>query len=226
MTDDLPIRQGLIENATDSLLRAIQTLAWDDHGLQRESKFKQSVQLTAHGIELILKAKLHQIHPALAWENVDRYPDLDARTVGSEQAMQRLERIGGLIFSQDDKALLRSLRRARNAIEHMAWEISEHEANVLLSRGISFALSFTEQLGVSLIEYGDHKDGLIDDFLSRTESLGDFSHERQFSEANHMQCPACRAHTLSQESRTCRICGYAETSERTVAAWDEDDIPF
>lgn len=226
MTEESRIRQGLVENATDSLVRAIQILAWDDHGLQRESKFKQSVQLTAHGIELILKAKLHQIHPALVWENVDRYPDLDARTVGSEQAMQRLERIGGFIFHQDDKALLRSLRRARNAIEHMSWEISEHEANVLLRRGISFAISFTDQLGVSLVGYGDHKDGLIEDFLESSGMPRGLSFDHSVTGIGQDVCPACRAHAISQDSHTCLICGYAENSARPFAAWDEDDIPF
>lgn len=194
--------------------------------MQRESKFKQSVQLTAHGIELILKAKLHQIHPALVWENVDRYPDLDARTVGSEQAMQRLERIGGLVFHQDKKALLRSLRRARNAIEHMSMEISEHEANVLLGRGISFAISLTDQLGVSLVGYGDHKDGPIEDFLKSSGMPRDLSYDRRVTGIGQDVCPASRAHALSQGLHACLVCGYAEKSARPFSACDEHDIPF
>lgn len=116
----MKIEFDLLSNAQDSLDRALELVAWGDqqHDARR---LKQAIQSIAHAIELLLKERLRRLHPSLIWEQVDRYPNLNARTVSSELAAQRLNSIGNIDISQADLELLRSLRATRNAIEHFAW---------------------------------------------------------------------------------------------------------
>ncbi len=74
---------NLLSNAADSIDSAIELIAWGNEKVEA-SRLKQSIQSIAHGIELLLKERLRRVHPALLWENVDKYPSLNARTVNSE----------------------------------------------------------------------------------------------------------------------------------------------
>ena len=76
---------NLLSNAADSIESAIELIAWGNEKVEA-SRLKQSIQSIAHGIELLLKERLRRVHPALLWENVDKYPSLNARTVNSEGA--------------------------------------------------------------------------------------------------------------------------------------------
>ena len=90
---------------------------WDDE-TNDARRLKQAILGVSHGVELLLKERLRRVHPALVWENVDKYPNLSARTVGVGGALSRLANIGGVTFSTSDVALIRSLRDTRNAVEH------------------------------------------------------------------------------------------------------------
>ena len=78
-----------------------------------------------------MKERLRQINPAFVWENVDKYPNLEARTVTVDTAISRLKNIGGVKFTDNDEKNLRSLRTTRNAIEHYEWSTTEKEAKSL-----------------------------------------------------------------------------------------------
>lgn len=67
----------LVQNALDSIERAVELLAWQEV-TNEGSRLKQAILLTAHATELLLKERLRRIHPSLVWENVDKYPNLDA----------------------------------------------------------------------------------------------------------------------------------------------------
>ena len=75
--------------ALDSIKYAVVLVVWKNEHRDDDGRLKRAVQAVAHGIELLLKERLRHIHPALLWENVDRYPSLDARTVGAE-ALKKL----------------------------------------------------------------------------------------------------------------------------------------
>lgn len=90
MNADLKVEFNLIENAIDPLERAIDLLAWDDE-TNDARRLKQAILGVSHGVELLLKERLRRVHPALVWENVDKYPNLSARTVGVEGALSRLQ---------------------------------------------------------------------------------------------------------------------------------------
>lgn len=111
---------NLIQNATDSIVRAIELMAWEEM-TDEGARLKQAILSIGHAVELLLKERLRQVHPSLIWEDVDKFPNLDARTVGADRAIHRLRRIGGVELSSEDVELVKSLRNTRNAIEHFAW---------------------------------------------------------------------------------------------------------
>lgn len=154
----MKVEFDLIGNAVDSIERAIDLIAWgDDQGDAR--RLKQCVQAIAHGIELLLKERVRRIHPALLWENVDKYPSLSARTVTVESAMGRLTNIGNVTFAKEDIELIRSLRATRNAVEHYAWSTTKQEADQILARALAFTLDFSSQhLGYPFFGYHTRKD--------------------------------------------------------------------
>jgi len=113
-----PLRFGLTQNAIDSLEQAIELMAYPGEFQNESRKLKQAILFVGHGIELLLKERLRRIHPSLVYEKVEKFGNLDSRTVTVEQAILRLERIGGVLLSAQEASLIRSLRNTRNAIEH------------------------------------------------------------------------------------------------------------
>jgi hypothetical protein len=108
------IEFDLLNNAKDSLRQAVELLAFEEIGSDN-ARLKHAITASAHCIELLLKERLRRINPAFAWENVDKYPSLKARTVTVETAINRLKSIGHVTFSADDERNLESLRTTRNA---------------------------------------------------------------------------------------------------------------
>jgi len=64
-------------NATDSLSNAVELLALNESRTDHR-RLKQAITSCAHCVELLLKERLRRVNPAFVWENVDRYPNLDA----------------------------------------------------------------------------------------------------------------------------------------------------
>ena len=71
----MKIEFDLLTNAADSISQAIELLAWRDEA-DEARRLKQAVLAVAHGVELLLKERLRQVHPVLIWENVDKFPSL------------------------------------------------------------------------------------------------------------------------------------------------------
>src|SRR5690606_13578324 len=110
-----PIEFDLLANATDSLRQAVELMAWKEVG-DDHSRLKHAISHAAHAIELLLKERLRRANAALIWENVDKYPSLEARTVTADTAISRLQKIADVRISEEDAAQIKSLRRTRNAI--------------------------------------------------------------------------------------------------------------
>lgn len=197
----MKIQFDLLSNARDSLDRAFELIAYGDQESEAR-RCKQAVQAVAHAVELLLKERLRRLHPSLVWEQVDRYPNLNARTVGAEQAATRLQNIGGVDFTESDLELLRSLRATRNAIEHYKWTTTKHEADSILGRALEFAFHFAEsELGVAYLDYAAHKDGTYQDLI---EANSEFLRSRErrrlqrdkSSEEMPRQCAFCRGRSV------------------------------
>lgn len=62
--DTQNIEFSLIQNAIDSMERAVELLAWKNVS-NEGSRLKQAIVVTAHATELLLKERLKRVHPSL-----------------------------------------------------------------------------------------------------------------------------------------------------------------
>lgn len=206
------IQFDLLANARDSLRQAVELLAWKDIKSDH-ARLKHSITNADHSIELLLKERLYRINPAFVWENVDKYPNLEANTVNVNTAISRLKNIGAVMFSEKDENNIRSLRKTRNAIEHYEWRTTEKEAKVIVGNALSFAFSFAaEQLGIDLA--ADFKQD--DTWRSLIEELYDFVRvhgarlEAKLRENGEYPscCDACGELTVPMRGGSCELCGH------------------
>ena len=210
----------LIENALDSIERAVELLAWQEV-TSEGSRLKQAILLTAHATELLLKERLRRIHPSLVWDDVDKYPRLDARTVGVDKAVHRLKQIGNISLSDADAATVKSLRNTRNAIEHFHWQTSRAEANAIVGQGLSFAIHFANTELQTDIAYRFRDDDTWDQLLSQNYAFARAHGERieraMAAEGKFVQeCSFCNAMAQDMTTGACSLCGHWESLEEAV----------
>jgi len=223
----MKIEFDLLANAADSIQRAIELSAWrDEQGDAR--RLKQAVQAIAHGVELLLKERLRRVHPALIWENVDKYPNLTARTVTADGALSRLVNVGGLIFVQEDVTFIRLLRATRNAIEHYGWTTTKQEAEYIVGQALAFALEFSAtELEYEFFGYQTRKDDTFPTLLNANQAFVVALEERKSrvaktTEVQEKTCSFCRAVAINPATGACRLCGHLEIGSQEF----DDDIPF
>lgn len=201
----------LIENAVDSVAHAIDLMAWKDIADER-SRLKQAILSVAHGVELLLKERLRRVHPSLVWEDVDKYPRLDARTVGVDKAIHRLKSIGAVVLDKSDVALIRSLRNTRNAIEHFSWQTTRQEASLIVGQALSFAVDFAEQHLSYDIAHRFRRDDTWQQLVENSAPFVKAHSERHDRQAPSGEfdypCDFCNAMTISRYGGACAICGH------------------
>ena len=222
----MKIEFDLLSNAIDSIEHAIELVAWGD-GHPEPRRLKQAILAIAHGVELLLKERLKRIHPSLLWENVDKYPNLNARTVTAEGAMTRLTNIGNINFDKEDVELIRSLTATRNAVEHHAWTTTKQEADAIVGQALEFGLRFSKmELEYEFFGYRTRKDDSFHALLGSNFALASaisrrFAVQVDGSETAAEICSHCRARAVDPITRACRLCGHWEAS-----VGFDDDIPF
>jgi hypothetical protein len=208
------IQFDLLTNARDSLRQSIELIAWnDDFGPTDHARLKHAIINAAHSIELFLKERLRQVHPAFVWEKVDEYPKLDKRTVTVDTAVSRLRTIAAVDISEDDERNLKSLRMTRNAIEHYEWTTTEKEAKIIIGNELSFALTFArEHLGTNL-----ERDFKQDDtWRELLRQLNEFTraHGRRIAARYEKEgkftivCDECEGDSVPWDGGSCELCGH------------------
>jgi hypothetical protein len=206
------IQFDLLANAKDSLRQAVNLLAWKDIN-SNQARLKHAITNAAHSIELLLKERLRQVNPALVWENVDKYPSLEARTVTVDTAISRLKNIGGITFSETDEKNLRSLRTTRNAIEHYEWRTTEKEAKIIVGNALSFAFSFGgDHLATDLAEDFKQDDTwrlLIEELYDFVRAHGARIEAKLRDKGDFPSCcDACGELTIPMRGGSCELCGH------------------
>lgn len=199
-TEDVKIEFNLLRNAVDSIERAIEVIAYFDDQKDDAKRLKQAVLSAAHGVELLLKERLRRVHPAMIWENVDKYPSTSARTVTVEGAINRLINIAGVQIDESDYKLLRELRDTRNAIEHYAWSTTKQQADTIVGEALGFAVHFAkDELAFEFFAYGDHRGSALSALTDSNRAFTEAYFKRQRKQAG-------------------------KPAEATP--WDDDNIPF
>lgn len=219
----MQIEFDLLTNAEDSIRVAIDNLSYQEESNDAR-RLKQAIRDVAHGVELLLKEKLRRVHPVLIWENIDKFPNLGARTVTVDTAISRLSRIGGLQFDAKDVELITSLRDTRNAIEHYAWKTTKREAERVIGETLGFAVYFAkEELGVDFLGYAEHRNGTVETLMEGSPAFARAFRERYERDALHRGefatvCNHCGAQAVNRY-KGCKACGHWQTS-------DEDEVPL
>lgn len=213
----------LISNAEDSVNHAIELLAYGAN-ISASVKYKRVIQSIFHAIELLLKERLRQIHPALIWENIDKYPSLEARTVTSDLAISRLTRIGGVIFSDDELKIIQALKRNRNAIEHYKWSISTDEADYIVGKALAFVIYFSNtHLKYNFFGYAHKKNGTFQDIIESNAHFINF-YRILISQKDSLittNCVFCKA-IFDKNDTTCPKCGSSNFSSSNFSDFFED----
>lgn len=220
-------KQTVYENAMDSIDRAIDLVTYG-YEMEKVSILKQSIIMLNHGIELLLKNRLMEIHPSLAWEKVDSYPKLDSRTIGLDKAIDRLINIGGLKISQDMIKTFKDLKEIRNAIEHFSWSINQNKAEKLFAKSLLMADFFSaEYIGFTFFGYRDYREGRIEELFENNPFIKNVYKKnqntlKQLGTKSVFLCRHCRA-IIDEEFVRCRKCGE---DNRKWDDFNDVDIPF
>ena len=206
------IEFDLLNNAKDSLRQAVELLAVKPIGSDH-ARLKHSITASAHCIELLLKERLRRVNPAFVWENVDKYPSLEARTVTVDTAIGRLKSIGNVAFTPDDERTLKSLRTTRNAIEHYEWRASEKEAKIIIGNALSFAFAFAQdELQMDLASSFKTDDTwrmLLDELYQFAQAHGARLEARMRAKGEYPQCcDECSELTVPMRGGSCELCGH------------------
>jgi hypothetical protein len=211
------IEFDLLNNAKDSLRQAVELIATREIGSDH-ARLKHAITASAHCIELLLKERLRRISPAFVWENVDKYPSLEARTVTVYTAISRLKSIGNVQFSANDERSLSSLRTTRNAIEHYEWRASEKEAKIVVGHALSFAIGFAhDELGTDLsgeFKSDDTWTMLLNELYEFAKAHGARLEARFRAKGEYPACcDECSELTVPMWGGSCELCGHWQAIE-------------
>lgn len=205
------IKFNLVDNATDSFEQAVDLFVLDDSPFE-PSQLKRSILAAAHCVELLLKERLRRVHPAFIWEQVDRYPNLDARTITSSTAVDRLRALAGIDLSDKDQRMLKNLRVTRNAIEHYEWTSGSSKARHLVASALSFAVDFAKaelELDIaSPFREDDSWQVLLDELSEYIEHHENRAMQRLDGAGEPIaMCRECGGNAVSALGGSCMICG-------------------
>jgi Zn finger protein HypA/HybF involved in hydrogenase expression len=187
-------------------------------------KWKYAILHLVQAIELILKERLRQEHPALIFRDVDKQKD----TVSLEYAASRLQKISRIEFDKSDLDTVWLATNFRNQIVHYEFSIEILEIKSIYSKLIGFFQSFLlKQFKISLdsiiskeiwgkaiiiIEY-------VNELLKRAEER--FKNE-SIDEKWIFECPKCHQYSfvIQDDINTCYVCGHVDQMEK--CDWCED----
>ena len=204
---------SIIENARESLSHAVDHLVIDETNTE-VANLKRSVLDVSHVVELIIKEKLNQVHPAFIWKKVDKYPSLEAETINTVEAINRLDRICQIKLSKESIDTIKICRRLRNKIEHFQFEMNLKKTKVVLGRMLSFILDFSRNhLSINFEEEFRH-DEKWELLLEMYEFWEEWRivKERELNESDGpvAGCHVCGALTFDVINSVCVLCGNTE----------------
>lgn len=203
---------NLIENAKDSLIHAIEHMGPVDSNTPGD--WKRIIVDLAHVLELLFKEKLRQIHPAFVFKDIDKYPSPNALTVGAELAIRRLQKVGSIVFSEDDLKAIASAREKRNEIEHYEFTLENQEAKVLVGQALAFILRFSENelmLEWNSLCFEGNRWFVLYQYKEFYESLLNSTNDKIGAEdIAVIKCPSCHNETFDIEQEHCLLCGHKE----------------
>ena len=176
--------------------------------------FKRIILDVSHVVELLLKERLRQVHPAFTLSDVDKYPSTSAHTVTAADALKRLQKIGEVEFKESDQSALKTIREKRNEIEHYEFSIDEAEAKVIIGSVLAFIFRFaTDEVSLN---WADRR--INDPAWTQLNKYAEFYKMQsaqvmvtlEGSGIPTTECPICSNETFDMEAEICVLCGHKE----------------
>lgn len=121
------VQYTMLENGMDFIISGISYLQRAELKNEEENiqgrELKYALLHLSSGIELVFKSRLYIEHWTYIFEDMNKaskksYEDGSLKTVDSNTAIDRLERLCGYSFDEKQKDHLKKLREARNRFEH------------------------------------------------------------------------------------------------------------
>ena len=125
-------------NAVDSLRIGIEYFLKEPCYSSR----KHAILTLFHSIELFLKEQLYRTNSILIYRSIDAKITDDSITVGTKEALIRLENLG-LGLPKQSQDVIERIQKRRNRIEHHRYDHKE-EDETIISESLAFILFFVE----------------------------------------------------------------------------------
>ena len=214
----------MLENGLDFLASAVEHL----RGEAGQRELKYAVLHLASGIELVLKARLHQHDPAQLYQNPAKFDKADYATGDftgpkTEAILQRLA-TAGVRVDAADKTQLVQLRKKRNRAEHFHLDDTAAAISAIVARTLGFALDFiAREIDAGALSHtaSSQLDGIraalpqLQHFVAhRHESIADALADVRTAT---VECPYCGQKTsVLDDGATCLFCAATTTAEEAA----------
>lgn len=175
-------------------------------------EWKYAILNLVQAIELSLKEKLRLEHPILIFQKIDA----PKNTVNIDLALERLQKIGKINFSQSDISTIKRAKTLRNLIVHFEFELNSQESKLIFSKLLGFLTHFhleyldnilDEVISYELWQEAININEFSEELYSRAEKI--FS-KRKIDPFYIWNCANCQwpAFVIQDEINTCYVCGY------------------
>lgn len=235
------MQYSMLENGMDFILSGIEHLQRaEQENIEenfRDKELKYALLHLSSGIELVFKSRLNIEHWTYIFEDMNgaskkKYEDGSLKTVDSNTAIDRLERLCGYSFDENQKKRLKSLRDARNRFEHGFIDNNPKAIECIINQAVEVIVDFLgknydefeissnvnvidgltarekdfyRQITIALISLKNHHDDAV--ILARSRALNITLEEYL------IECPECGEKLLrhgdGNEKCECYFCGYS-----------------
>lgn len=251
------MQYSMLENGMDFIISGVSHLQKAEQKNveenERDRELKYALLHLSSGIELVFKSRLNIEHWTYIFEDMNKaskktYKDGSLKTVDSNTAIDRLEKMCGYSFDEKQKMQLKSLRDARNRFEHGFINNNPMAIENIINKAVEVIVDFLGKnydefempSNISLLEYDE---GLTDrekeyykkltvmikDLKSHHDDAIKLARSRALSitlEEDLIDCPECGEKFLrfgDDDTRCeCYFCGYSEDSMNVAKKYIEN----
>jgi len=205
------LKISLLDNSHNFLKEAISKAILAEKELEQ---WKFAIFNLVQSIELALKEKLRQDHPALIFSNVDKLE----KTVSIDQAIIRLRKISKVEFSKKDIRTLASAKKWRNLIVHHEFELKPAELKPLFAKLLGFLsyfhLKYLDETLDNIVppNLWEKAIEIVDYAAELCKTAEKHFEEEGFDISFAWNCRKCSwdAFVAQDKINTCYVCGWSE----------------
>ncbi len=154
MNGGVKMQYTMLENGMDFIISGISHLQKAERKNVEENiqgkELKYALLHLSSGIELVFKSRLNIEHWTYIFEDMNKaskmsYEDGSLKTVDSNTAIDRLEKLCGYSFDEKQKIHLRKLREARNRFEHGYINNNPRAIENIINKAVEVIVDFLEK---------------------------------------------------------------------------------